>query len=138
MFERISNSWELVKASWAVLRSDKELVVFPIVSSIGVLIVTATFAIPMFIVGFFDSISKGQTQSSASILGYILTFLFYLVMYSVIIYSNTALVSAAMIRLQGGNPSLGDGFRAASQHIGPILGYALISATVGLILNTLS
>jgi hypothetical protein len=48
MFQRLSNSWELVKASAAVLRSDKELAIFPIVSAVGSLIVLATFAIPMF------------------------------------------------------------------------------------------
>ena len=31
MFARISNSWQLVKASVAVLRADKELVIFPII-----------------------------------------------------------------------------------------------------------
>ena len=54
MFRSLSNSWGLVKASAAVLRSDKELVVFPIVSAIGVLIVTATFAVPLFLAGLFD------------------------------------------------------------------------------------
>ena len=49
MFTRISNSWQLVKASAAVLRADKELIIFPIVSMIGVLIVTATFAAPPFV-----------------------------------------------------------------------------------------
>ena len=52
MFKKISNSWALLKASAAVLRADKELIVFPIVSTIAVLIVTATFALPMLFAGF--------------------------------------------------------------------------------------
>jgi hypothetical protein len=65
-------------------------------------------------------------------------FLFYIVQYTVIIFANSALVGAAMIRLRGGNPTVGDGFRVAMKHIGAILGYALISATVGMILRWLS
>ena len=38
MFAKLKNSWALIKASAAVLRADKELIIFPIVSGIGVLI----------------------------------------------------------------------------------------------------
>ena len=47
------------------------------------------------------------------------------------------LVGAAMIRLEGGNPSLGDGINIAKSRIGAILGYAAIAATVGMILQSL-
>ena len=136
MFRRLSNSWELVKASAAVLRSDKELVVFPIVSAIGVLIVTATFAIPMFLAGLFDQMYAGDRGIQP--LGMLVAFLFYLVQYFVIFFANTALVGAAMIRLDGGDPTVGDGFQIAMRRAGPILGYALISATVGMLLRAIA
>jgi hypothetical protein len=136
MFARLSNSWELVKASAEVLRSDKELIVFPIVSGIGSLIVAATFAVPMFLTGVFDQLYVDGDGFHP--LGILVAFLFYLVQYSVIFFANTALVGAAMIRLDGGNPSIGDGFRIAARRMGPILGYALISATVGLILRAIA
>ncbi|MFQ5855563.1 MAG: DUF6159 family protein [Anaerolineae bacterium] len=134
MFTRITNSWELVKASAAVLRADKELIVFPIVSSIGVLIVTATFAVPMLLAGVFDSLLAGESR----VLGAVVAFLFYVVQYLVIFFANSALVGAAMIRLGGGDPTISDGFRIAFGHLRAILGYALIAATVGLILRWLS
>ena len=134
MFARMRNSWALIKASAAVLRADKELIVFPIVSAIGVLIVTASFALPMLMAGFFDALFDGQAQ----VLGFVVGFLFYIVQYFVIIFANSALVGAAMIRLRGGDPTVGDGVRIAMRHIGPILGYALVSATVGMILRWLS
>ncbi len=134
MFKRITNSWELIKASAEVLRADKELIVFPIVSAIGVLIVTATFALPMLFAGLFDAIFA----EGATVLGLVVGFLFYLVQYFVIFFANSALVGAAMIRLRGGDPTVGDGFRIALDHSGSILGYALISATVGMILRWLS
>jgi Family of unknown function (DUF6159) len=136
MFQRLSNSWELVKASAAVLRADKELVVFPIVSAVGTLIVTATFAVPLFLAGMFDSMyvdGKGFQP-----LGMAVAFLFYLTQYFVIFFANTALVGAAMIRLQGGDPTVSDGFQIALRRIGPIFGYALIAATVGMVLRAIA
>jgi hypothetical protein len=90
----------------------------------------------MFLAGMFDSMyveGKGFQP-----LGMLVAFLFYLVQYTVIFYANTALVGAAMIRLQGGDPTVADGFRIASQRLGPILGYALISATVGMVLRAIA
>lgn len=134
MFTKLSNSWNLMKASWAVLREDKELIIFPILSTVAVILVTISFAVPMFFAGFFD---KGVLNDNG-ILKYVVGFVFYFVQYTIIIFSNTALVGAAMIRLRGGNPTVSDGFKIAFDHITTILGYAFISATVGLILRSIS
>ena len=130
---RFARSWELVKLCWGVLQQDKELVVFPIVSTIGVLIVTASFVVP----GFFTGFWQGVSDNGAGVGLYVLIILFYLVEYLVIVFFNAALVSAAVIRLTGGDPTLGDGLRGAWSHIGAILGYAAIAATVGLVLQML-
>lgn len=135
MFERISNSWRLVKASWAVLRADKELIVFPIVSMVGLLLVSAAFFVPLAAAGLLDSVGNSDRTGT---LTYIVLFLFYVVTYTVTIFANSALVGAALIRLSGGDPTLNDGFRIASERIGKIVGYAVIAATVGMILRALS
>jgi hypothetical protein len=137
MFDRVQRSWELVKASWAVLQQDKELLIFPIASFIGSIIVIITFAVPLFLSGILDSASTNGGDG-IGIFGIIIGFLFYLVMYTVVIFSNVALVGAAMIRLEGGNPTLADGFRIARERFGIIVAYAAISATVGMILRAIS
>ena len=131
MFAKIKNSWNLIKASAAVLSADKELIIFPLLSSIALLIVTASFAVPMFTAGFFDQMLGGKSE----IFHYVVLFFFYIVQYTVIIFANSALIGATLIRLRGGDPTVGDGFRIAFGHFGKILGYALIAATVGLILR---
>jgi len=137
MLNRLSNSWELVKASAAVLRADKELVVFPIISTIGVLLVTVSFILPMIFAGVLDGLISGEA-GNINIISLIIAFLFYLAQYFVIIFANAALVGAAMVRLRGGDPTVGDGFRIAFDHFGSIFGYALIASTVGIILNSLA
>src|SRR5687767_6108870 len=131
MFTRFSRSWELIKASGAVLRQDKELLLFPFFSAIATLIVAASFILPLIATGAFErSVAPGEETSYMVFL-----FLFYLVQYFIIFFFNSALVGAAMIRLDGGDPTVRDGLRIASSKIVPIIGYAAIAATVGLILR---
>jgi hypothetical protein len=130
MIEKFSRSWALAKASATVLKSDKELLLFPVISSIATLVVAATFILPMFAMGLFEG---GEPGPGTFVLG----FLFYVSQYFVIFFFNTALVGAAMIRLEGGDPTVADGMRIATSKIVPILGYAMIAATVGMILNAL-
>lgn len=129
MFEKFSRSWELVKASAGVLRSDKELMLFPLISGAATLLVMATFLIPVFALRIFEQ--------GIGVGGAVLGFLFYFCQYSVIIFFNCALVGAAMIRLDGGDPGLRDGFDAAKSRLPSILGYAAIAATVGVLLQGL-
>ena len=135
MFKRFSRSWDLVKASASVLAKDKELLVFPLLSGICSLIVVAAFVLPAFGLGALDGLGNGDVGSGVHVGAYVLGFLFYLVQYFVIFFFNSALVGAALIRLEGGDPSLRDGLRIASSKIVPILGYAAIAATVGLLLR---
>jgi hypothetical protein len=136
MFQSLSNSWSLVRASAAVLSADKELMVFPAISAVLSVLVLITFAVPSVLAGFFDS--TVIANSGFPVAGYIVAFLFYVVQYFVIFFCNTALVGAALIRLRGGDPTVGDGFRLAASRVVPILGYAVIAATVGVILRALS
>ena len=129
MFEKFARSWELVKASAGVLRSDKELTLFPLISGFCTLVVMATFLIPVFALRIFEN--------GFGIGGAVVGFLFYFCQYSVIIFFNCALVGAAMIRLDGGDPTLRDGFDAARSRLPSILGYAAIAATVGVLLQAL-
>ena len=134
MFERLSRSWELVKASAAVLRADKELLVFPLISGLAMLAVLASFALPVIGVYLWQGPSAKDLQIS-SVAGYAVAFLFYLSQYFVIFFFNAALVGAAMIRLEGGDPTVAEGLRIARSKVGVILGYALTAATVGLLLR---
>jgi hypothetical protein len=90
----------------------------------------------MVLAGMFDAQTFGE--EGFPLAGYIIAFFFYLVQYFVIFFANTALVGAALIRMDGGDPTVKDGFDIATKHIGSIFGYALISATVGMILRIIS
>jgi hypothetical protein len=135
MFERFARSWALIKASASVLQKDKELLVFPAVSSVAAIFVTLTFVGPLiwWSMGHPDAL-EGENQSP---LLYVWMFAFYLVQYFVIFFFNTALVGAASMRLEGQDPTVADGLGIAWSKVGTILGYAAIAATVGVILRAI-
>jgi hypothetical protein len=125
-----TRSWELVRETLSVLNKDKELLLFPVLSGIAVLIIIASFILPLLFSGIIST-------TIAPLLLVVLVFIFYFVSYFIVIFFNTGLIACAFIRLQGGNPTIGDGFRSATGHIGQILVWTLISATVGLIMSAI-
>ena len=134
MFDRISRSWTLVKASASVLREDRELLLFPLISFASLLVVLVTFAVPAWRFGVLDGLSHRGHATAGS---YLVAFLFYFVQYFVIVFFNAGLVGAAMIRLEGGKATFKDGMRIAGSRLWVIVGYAAIAATVGTILRAI-
>ncbi|SFW53454.1 DUF6159 family protein [Luteibacter sp. UNCMF366Tsu5.1] len=134
---KFARSWALMKSSANILRQDKELMLFPLLAGLASLVVIATFAWPVFALASSHHAEFEGQREHVSPIFMLVSFLFYFVQYSVVIFFNVALASAAMIRLDGGNPTLGDGIRVAMSKLPNIIGYALISATVGMILRAL-
>jgi len=134
MFDRMARGWELAKESWRVLKLDKELLVFPLLSGLACLIVLASFALPLLGTDYLKTIME-ERAAPQDLLAYAILFAFYFVNYFVIVFFNSALVGCAIIRFKGGDPTVADGFRAATDRLPQIIAWALVSATVGLILR---
>ena len=138
MFERIANGWQLTQQSWRVLMLDKGLLLFPLISGVACLFVMASFAIPLWASGYHAVLLDegvdgiGQTQQ---IIGYVVLFAYYFVNYFVIVFFNSGLIACAVIRFKGGNPTVADGFSAVLARLPQIAGWALVAATVGVILK---
>jgi len=132
MFESIGRSFELVKTSWNILMDDKKLLVFPVLSGIVTLIVILSFFLPLLVSGAL----LGMTQAGP-VAYYGLLFLFYVASYFVVIFFNTALISCVSAKLNGKDMSIGEGLSNAAKHLPAIIGWAIVSATVGLVLHIL-
>ena len=139
MFGRISNTWGLMGDSWRILKQDKKLLLFPLLSGICCIIVIASFAIPMVANDSLMPPQAGeegvQPTTGEQVTYYLKLFLFYFCNYFVIIFFNSAIVGCAAMRMNGQNPTLGDGFRICFARMPLIVGWALVAATVGLILR---
>jgi len=134
MFGRISYTFSLMGASWQVLKKDKSLLLLPLLSGICCLVVMASFAVPIFMTESWQP-PAGDAAAAQQVGYYGVLFLFYLCNYFVIIFFNSAVVTCAVLRLQGGAPTIGDGLSAAFSRLPLIFGWALVSATVGVVLR---
>jgi hypothetical protein len=137
LIDRFERSWQLIKASARVINSDGELIVLPLISGVATAIVAGFFVLQMTDSGLIEAIRQSNGEMSPEPF-YVWLFVFYVVQYFIIIFFNTALVGAAIERLDGGNPTLRSALGLAFRRIGSILGYAVISATVGILLRILS
>ena len=77
-----------MKASAQVLRSDKELLLFPAMSAIAVLVVIASFMLPIFASGAYAHIQ--QDNGGVTPAFYLVMFAFYFVQYTVTVENLSA------------------------------------------------
>jgi hypothetical protein len=138
---KFSRSWELVKQSFAILRSDKQLMLFPVLSAVTCLFVTAVIATGgtfMLLPARAAALAAGErfqpNQSPVFLLG---MFTLYVANYFIMVFFNVALVGVANSRLMGGSWTFRDGIELAWARKGTILQWALVAATVGMVLRTI-
>lgn len=136
--DRFQRSWGIVKASATVLREEKKFLVFPLFSGLAALMVGGAMVWDAVASGFFETLKSEAPGVARDADVYVWMFVFYVVQYFVIIFFNTALAGAAIAKLNGGEPTIGDALKLALSRIGPIFGYAIIAATVGVLLRALA
>jgi len=135
MFDRFQRSWDLAAECWRLLMDDKSLLVFPLLSSIAMVLIIGSFALPLLpALGF----AAGRAPHVLSSLGYLALFAFYWIQYAIVIFFNTALVEVAMRRFDDEEAGIADGLRRAAALLPVILVYALIAATVGTVLRAIA
>ena len=132
--EKFERSWRIMKASWDLLRQDKEILLFPVLSGLSLFLILLSFAVPVIALGGVDTVHRIARHNGA-VGNLVVLFAFYLINYFVILFFNTAIVACATIRMRGGNPTVSDGLHEASTRLFDIAGWALVSASVGMLLR---
>lgn len=122
----------MIAQRFSVLRKDKKLVVFPILSGLSALAIAAAYFVPMSRAGILHQHARGEHLEPTT---YAWIFLWYCTNYFVMILFNCALAACAQIRFSGGEPTLADGMAKAAAKFPNILVWAIVSATVGTILR---
>jgi hypothetical protein len=125
----IGRGFRLAKASWGVVQQDRELLWLPLFSFGCTLVVAAVFALGAFGIGL-----PAQNEQPSPAL-YVLAFCFYVAISFVAIFFNAAVIGTAMKRLQGEDAKISDGLTLARQHVGKIFVWAVVTATVGMVLR---
>jgi hypothetical protein len=139
---KLATSWDLVKTSFSILRSDKELVLLPLTSAFLSFLTLATLFGGYFAM-YWPEVRAAhaagtQWQFSHSSSLYALIFVFYVVNYFIVIFCNVALAGVANSRMCGGTWTMRDGLALAWARKFTIFKWAVFAATVGMILRWIS
>ena len=134
--QRVARTQAIMSAAWQILREDKTLLLLPVASSACLMLLTASFAVPA-ILGALTGASVSNDLRQIESLSYVAMFLFYVVTYGVVIFFNAALAICVLRKLEGKQATILDGLREALSCFPQILGWAVVSATIGVILHAI-
>ena len=123
-FNRVSNTFKMMKSCLDVLKKDRELILFPVFAAISV----GLFVLIMSAGGYLDNLDTEQGGSLAPIIFLIFGANF------LIVFFNSALVSAALERLRGGDPNVRSGLSHAVKHIHHIFFWSIIVTIVAILI----
>lgn len=136
---RISRSFDLFGSSWNVLRRDRELLALPVISGVVSIVVFASFLLPGYLSldsrTTIDEFGRLTETLEPTVWTYVLGAAFYVVSAFFVIFFNAALVHATNQRLDGGDPTLASALAGAWARRGLILRWAIVSATVSMIIR---
>ena len=135
-FDRLSNGWAITKSSFAILKANKQLLIFPVLSGTAMVLIIASILLPIFAFAGWDAENININFDNKAV-PYLFTFLFYLVNYFVVVFFNMALVHCTKLYLAGEEVTVMAGIKFSLSRIGVILSWALFAATVGTILKAI-
>ncbi len=128
--EVFSRSWEITKLSYAVMKKDKELLMFPVLALIFSVIFILVILFPTVIIILIsgDKLVFGLIQ-------YLAIFIIYLGLAFIATFFNVCTVYTIKKRFEGGNSKSSEAIKFAFSKIYLIFLWSLLAATVGLILK---
>ena len=128
-FGSISNTIDLMKSCIRVLKKDKELLLFPILAAIFVILFV--WIIFTFVGLDISALTSNDNQTEEIPIVPLLILVFGANF--IVVFFNSALVSAALDRLRGGDPNVRSGLSHASKHIHHIFIWSIIVTIMALI-----
>ncbi|WP_136799889.1 DUF6159 family protein [Desulfosediminicola ganghwensis] len=139
------NSKSLLKTSWSVLKRDKEIFLFQIISAFCCVSILSFFILPLFnpsenlVESFlngtlFDIPDSGETITE-KIIHYSKLFLLFSSTYFISMFFNVATVQCAIMRMNKQNPTFFDGISVAFYRLPSVLCWSFLSSTIGFLLQ---
>lgn len=134
IFDRLGNGWTIAMSSFKVLKEKKELIIFPVLSGISILLILGSFSTALLASAGWnpDNIQEFNTPGY-----YLLLFGFYLVNYFVVVFFNMALIHCTRLYFRGEEVTIRAGLLFSLSRIGVIFSWAFFAATIGLLLRVI-
>ena len=134
--QRVARTQAIMSAAWQILREDKTLLLLPIASSACLMLLTASFAVPAILEGLTGASVSDELAQTGS-LSYVGIFLFYVVTYRGRHFLQCRPRDLCLAEIGRKAGTILDGLREALSCFPQILGWAVVSATIGVILKAI-
>ncbi len=137
-FDRMGNGWKLGMASFGIIRENPTLMLFPVLSGASLLFICLTFFGSIAAVfGFQMEAFFARFETGGEWLAYVALFIFYLINFTIVVFFNVGLIHCTRLIMEGREAKVGDGIAYSISRIEAIVSWALLAATVGVVLKTL-
>lgn len=133
-FDRLSNGWTIAMSSFKVLKEKKELIIFPILSGLAILLVIGSFFAVLLGSSGWGAVDIETINTPGY---YLFIFAFYVINYFIVVFFNMALIHCSRLYFRGEEVSVREGLRFSMSRIGIIFSWAFFSATIGLLLKVI-
>ncbi|HTB51374.1 MAG TPA: DUF6159 family protein [Ferruginibacter sp.] len=130
--ERLSNGWTIMQNSFKVLKENKQLIIFPILSGISIILILGSFGIAVFANAGWDATNIIQPDRLGA---YAILIMFYTINYFIVVFFNTALVHCTTAYFKGEEVSIKSGLLFSLSRIGVIFSWAIFAGTIGALLK---
>jgi len=132
IFTRMSNGWNIAMNSFKVLKENKQLIIFPLLSGLSMILIMVSFFTA--VLGFsgwnLDAVEGYGTTAT-----YLGIFAYYIVNYFVVVFFNMALIHCTSLYYKGEEVTLRKGLEFSKSKAGTIFAWALFAGCVGAILR---
>jgi len=136
---KLRGSFMLASESFALLRKDKEIMIFPLLTFLTTLAFFAAAGAILFFALLNSNFSEAVVEEEFNLVGeiimYACIFVMYLVSAFIAAFFQAGIVTIVHARINGQDLGFGDGIKNASRHAGKIFVWSLFAATVGVILE---
>ena len=130
--DKVSNGWTITVNSFKVLKENKQLIIFPILSGISMMLILGSFVTILLAGAGWDF---EYIQEPGTTMSYVIMFLYYLVNYFIVVFFNTALVHCTHLYFKGEEVSIRKGLQFSMSRLDAIFYWAVFAATIGSILK---
>ena len=133
-FNRLTNGWTIAQNSFKVLKANRQLMLFPILSGVSLTLIMASFLLSALGIAGWDFNNLDIAHDNKA-LQYGIIFLYYIINYFVVVFFNMALIHCTTLYFRGEEVTVAKGIAFSRSRIGTIFAWAMFAGSVGAILK---
>ena len=129
---RLSNGWKIALNSFKVLKENRQLIIFPLLSGLSLILIMGSFFTALL---GFSGWNINNLDTPDTVASYALLFVYYIVNYFVVVFFNMALIHCTSLYFKGEEVTVRKGIDFSLSRIGTIFAWAVFAGSIGAVLK---